>query len=213
MRSHSYNKAIRRQGSAVAGFLNTERLTSDGRKLAELLAKVHQAACVQREAGEYSRSLYGRNRRVGFTSQEKARRDSLLEAARRAANDLDAEWKRVVGLPCLFGFDFSGGMERMVFTYADPQARMPLTPLRSQSNALWLLAREGFLHRIRRCLHCKKWLFAGKESQKCCSTPCRLAFHKSSPEYKARHREEMRRLRAAEKQRNEPFQLRVPKVR
>lgn len=201
MRSHKLQTAIRQAGVSVAGYLNQYGRTSDGKALIALLGMVDKTASFQLQEARRIRSYFERPGHKGLSAAEKADKDSLPKRIAPRFRSLDSQWKRVVGVPVLFGFDFGDGLQRMVFTYIIPWKRTPLTPLRSQSGSLWLLAREGYLHRLRRCEKCKRWLFAVKEPQRCCSAKCRTALHKSSPEYKKKHREHMQTLRQQQKER------------
>ena len=56
-------------------------------------------------------------------------------------------------------------------------------------------ARAGYLSRLRRCLHCRNWLFAKFRHQDFCSTKCQQKHYAKSPEWKAKRRDYMRRYR------------------
>jgi hypothetical protein len=208
MRAHKLRGLAQKYGAGIADYLNKHRRTRDARALIALLAHVQQAADFQQQEASRIRSYFGTP--GGLTAAQKTDKDSMGKRVSRRLRILDKEWKTIVGVPVLFGFDFSGDLRKMVFTYMTPWAKVPLTPLRSQAGALWFLAHEGLLHRVRRCLHCQRWLFAMKESQRCCSTRCRNAFHRSSPDYKLKHKLEMRRLREAAKKRRRPSLLELP---
>jgi hypothetical protein len=61
--------------------------------------------------------------------------------------------------------------------------------------------RDADLSRLRRCLSCQRWLFALHLRQKHCTPKCRDNFRMNTPEYRARKREDMQRLRKIEKER------------
>lgn len=56
-------------------------------------------------------------------------------------------------------------------------------------------ARAGSLNRLRRCLHCRKWLYAKFRHQDYCSTKCQQKHYAKSLEWKAKRRDYMRRYR------------------
>jgi hypothetical protein len=56
-------------------------------------------------------------------------------------------------------------------------------------------ARAGYLNRLRRCLHCRKWLYAKFRHQDFCSTKCQQKHYAISPEWRAKRRDYMRRYR------------------
>lgn len=56
-------------------------------------------------------------------------------------------------------------------------------------------ARAGCLTRLRRCLRCHKWLYARFRHQDFCSTKCQQKHYATSPEWKAKRRDYMRRYR------------------
>lgn len=55
------------------------------------------------------------------------------------------------------------------------------------------LARAGYLNRLRRCSHCRRWLYAKFRHQNFCSTKCQQKHYTQSEEWKAHRREYMRR--------------------
>ncbi len=55
------------------------------------------------------------------------------------------------------------------------------------------LARSGYLDRLRRCVHCHKWLYAKFRHQNFCSMKCQQKHYTQSEEWKAHRREYMRR--------------------
>ena len=54
------------------------------------------------------------------------------------------------------------------------------------------LARAGYLNRLRRCSHCRRWLYAKFRHQHFCSTKCQQKHYTQSEEWKAHRREYMR---------------------
>ena len=54
------------------------------------------------------------------------------------------------------------------------------------------LARAGYLTRLRRCSHCRRWLYAKFRHQNFCSTKCQQKHYTQSEEWKAHRREYMR---------------------
>jgi len=56
-------------------------------------------------------------------------------------------------------------------------------------------AKAGYLNRLRRCLHCKKWLYAKFRHQDFCCTNCQQKHYAKSPEWKAKRRDYMRGYR------------------
>jgi hypothetical protein len=56
-------------------------------------------------------------------------------------------------------------------------------------------AHAGYLNRLRRCLHCRYWLYAKFRHQDFCSTKCQQKHYAISPEWKAKRRDYMRRYR------------------
>jgi hypothetical protein len=67
---------------------------------------------------------------------------------------------------------------------------------REEGFAIWQLfelAQEGLQHRLCRCSWCKRWFFAHRHDQVFCSGKCRRSHREHSPEYRAAHREYMRR--------------------
>lgn len=59
------------------------------------------------------------------------------------------------------------------------------------------------LKRIRRCMSCGRWLYALHPRRKHCSDECRDRFRMNDDDYRARKREDMRRLRKINKEREE----------
>lgn len=55
------------------------------------------------------------------------------------------------------------------------------------------LARARYLNRLRRCAHCRRWLYAKFRHQNFCSTKCQQRHYTQSEEWKAHRREYMRR--------------------
>lgn len=55
------------------------------------------------------------------------------------------------------------------------------------------LARAGYLTRLRRCSHCRRWVYAKFRHQNFCSTKCQQKHYTQSEEWKAHRREYMRR--------------------
>src|SRR5215469_11115765 len=53
-------------------------------------------------------------------------------------------------------------------------------------------ARAGYLNRLRRCLHCRSWLYAKFRHQDFCRTKCQQKHYAESPEWKAKRRDYMR---------------------
>lgn len=56
-------------------------------------------------------------------------------------------------------------------------------------------ARAGELSRLRRCLRCKKWLYAKVKHQDFCSTSCQQKHYAHSDEWRAKRRDYMRDYR------------------
>jgi hypothetical protein len=56
-------------------------------------------------------------------------------------------------------------------------------------------ARAGYLNRLRRCLHCRNWLYAKFKHQNFCAMKCQQKHYAISPEWKAKRRDYMRRYR------------------
>ena len=56
-------------------------------------------------------------------------------------------------------------------------------------------AKAGYLNRLRRCLHCKNWLYAKFRHQDFCCTNCQQKHYAKSPEWKAKRRDYMRGYR------------------
>lgn len=55
------------------------------------------------------------------------------------------------------------------------------------------LARAGHLDRLRRCVNCRAWLFAKRNTRAVyCSTPCRQKIWRANPENKEKNREYQR---------------------
>ena len=67
------------------------------------------------------------------------------------------------------------------------------------------LAEQGLLGRVRQCAKpgCKKWFFAVREHQRFDSTECQVEDFRSSPEWRAKRRDYMRRLRVKEREERE----------
>jgi len=80
-------------------------------------------------------------------------------------------------------------------------AKMPkFTYARADSAGVALLNmirlfEQGLIHRVRRCLKCKKWFYARFRHQQFCSTRCQQSHYRSSEEWKAYRREWMRQYR------------------
>ena len=56
-------------------------------------------------------------------------------------------------------------------------------------------AKAGHLNRFRRCLHCRKWLYAKFRHQDFCCTGCQQKHYAKSPEWRAKRRDYMREYR------------------
>ena len=56
-------------------------------------------------------------------------------------------------------------------------------------------ASAGYLNRLRRCLHCRNWLYAKFRHQDFCKTECQQKHYAKSPEWKAKRRDYMRGYR------------------
>lgn len=56
-------------------------------------------------------------------------------------------------------------------------------------------AKAGYLNRLRRCLQCKKWLYAKFRHQDFCCTNCQQKHYAKSPEWRAKRRNYMRSYR------------------
>jgi hypothetical protein len=70
--------------------------------------------------------------------------------------------------------------------------------LTSKKGHTWLemiiqIVLAGLLDRLRRCAHCGSWFFAKKPKGIYCSTRCRQARFRSTPEYKTMNREYQRK--------------------
>ncbi len=57
------------------------------------------------------------------------------------------------------------------------------------------LARARYLDRLRRCSHCRQWLYAKYRHQSFCSTSCQQKYYRHSEERRTYRREYMRRYR------------------
>lgn len=192
MRYHRNSPKARKKGILLAKWLNHNAKTDAGRKVLSFIAGVHELHDLQRNE---------RRRRAKSASDPHGwRRAEKLIKAQELAEKLNGEWQEITAPLSFVSLAFYGSyIEEFIHTrlYDNREAVPP--PL--VGDALQTLITENLLARVRQCLWCKRWIFAVKESQKCCSTRCRLAFHTSSPEYKARHARAMRVLRAAEKER------------
>jgi hypothetical protein len=73
------------------------------------------------------------------------------------------------------------------FDYVIRTPDMPASEHRAVS-AFVEIGELGLLERVRRCNHCKKWLFARFPHQSCCSAYCRERFFRSSERWKANRR-------------------------
>lgn len=68
--------------------------------------------------------------------------------------------------------------------------RIPGVPVEEQRavSAFIQSGESGLLERVRRCNHCKKWIFARFPHQVCCSAYCRERLFRSSEHWKAKRR-------------------------
>ncbi len=55
-----------------------------------------------------------------------------------------------------------------------------------------MLIAQGTILRVRKCMQCKTWFFAGRSDQKFCKPSCQRKFLESSAEFKANRRKYMR---------------------
>lgn len=56
-------------------------------------------------------------------------------------------------------------------------------------------AKAGLLNRLRKCLHCQKWLYAGFRHQDFCCTNCQQKHYAKSPDWRMKRRNYMREYR------------------
>ena len=112
----------------------------------------------------------------------------------RPLNKLNRDLRRYVFRPLVAPWydSYWHSTRWVVHWYSGRPGRKPIAKF-APLDMIFDLARAGLLNRLRRCSHCRNWLYAKSKVQIFCSTKCQQRHFTATEAFKAHRREYMRR--------------------